>query len=835
MKKIFFVLSLILPLALSGCNSKKENENNITVNEGIENNTFSTLSFAVPEAEYPRVDGNIGTLPLSVYLEHALTGKDLDTLKNSVLYRTNVDAFINLFQGASDFVISYGLDKEMQSFEEFNSSELYEIAQDALIVFTNAKNDIDDISSEDLQKIFANEIDNWKELGGKDEPIIYHENKDYGSSVIAEKFIFPDRALPEYNSDGTMAEDENASETPNKVETLAELTNDDLYISYTTYNYYTKIASEDSDVKILKVDGVSASDETILDKSYPFISGIYLIVHPNMVKESPTVKRIIDFFESEEGVNFVEEAGYISPKSEKLGNSKVSEKFYALPETIIESEFTKVYPMVNVEGKMAFLENTGRFITEFEYLDYHTLYPRGADHRDAHAYIGMRFDEKTNMLSSDLIYLDGTIEYLGDYQVYPDAFSRTEDSVLLLRENNKNTGFPITFKSYDFKTNKLTDVESPLEEYDIQFAIHDRLVLMTKGEQIKVHLANAEGEKLSDEFDGFNNVSGDGKYFAFYNNKDDSMIQTYLDKDGNDILKERGIEKDAQNLYALTDNALIYANPSKDATKVYSVNLGNSNKPTEFILEGALEDSLIIQNVTSTLVHVEFNIEEETTESDEPVSVGKVIFIDDNGEKAFFENGDAEYFDANTPRPSKNVTAVTITLDNGKKGFAVMDIVNEFVRCYDDKFKLLTSFNINEKYSLQLYDNILMGSYIEGEDEETVVTSGVIDMLNSKDDDIKYIIDLQDKYYAYLDSANEDIYYAVSPERYGKYSVSLVDAKTNKAVIDKGFANLQYFDNDMIFVDSASYTGYVNSDGEYKVILPKEFPLRAELSLGGYY
>ena len=46
------------------------------------------------------------------------------------------------------------------------------IAIDGIAVITNSSNAVENLSKEDLIKIYTGEIKNWKELGGKDENIV---------------------------------------------------------------------------------------------------------------------------------------------------------------------------------------------------------------------------------------------------------------------------------------------------------------------------------------------------------------------------------------------------------------------------------------------------------------------------------------------------------------------------------------------------------------------------------------------------------------------------------------------------------------------------------------
>lgn len=70
-------------------------------------------------------------------------------------------------QGIADIGMS---SKELND-EERENIEIIEIGKEGIVVGVHNDNKIDDLSIEELKKIFSGEITNWKELGGDDEEI----------------------------------------------------------------------------------------------------------------------------------------------------------------------------------------------------------------------------------------------------------------------------------------------------------------------------------------------------------------------------------------------------------------------------------------------------------------------------------------------------------------------------------------------------------------------------------------------------------------------------------------------------------------------------------------
>ncbi|NSW81818.1 MAG: phosphate ABC transporter substrate-binding protein [Syntrophothermus sp.] len=179
--------------------------------------------------------------------------------------------------------------------EEKEGMREFVIAKDGIVVVVNPANKVNELSVAQVRDIFLGKITNWKQVGGEDAPItlVTREagsgTRDGFENLVMNKEPISDKALVA-NSTGavrtTVAGDRNAIG-------------------------YMSMASIDSGVKALAVDGVKPDRETVK-------SGQYKISRPfiYVTKGEPTglAKAFIEFVLSEEGQKIIEREGAVAVK-----------------------------------------------------------------------------------------------------------------------------------------------------------------------------------------------------------------------------------------------------------------------------------------------------------------------------------------------------------------------------------------------------------------------------------------------------------------------------------------------------------------------------------------
>lgn len=199
----------------------------------------------------------------------------------------------NVISGVSEIGMA---SRELKDEEKSQVKETT-IAYDGIALITNPKNGVENLTMEDIKNIYTGQVTNWKELGGKDSPIVVVSREDGSGTRDAFGEIVGFKA-EELIKEATISDGNGAVKT-----TVAGNENAIGYISFEHI---------DETVKALKVEGVEATPDKVLDKSYK-LSRPFLVVSKEG-KLTEEGQKFIDYILSEEGQKIVEETGGIKIK-----------------------------------------------------------------------------------------------------------------------------------------------------------------------------------------------------------------------------------------------------------------------------------------------------------------------------------------------------------------------------------------------------------------------------------------------------------------------------------------------------------------------------------------
>lgn len=170
------------------------------------------------------------------------------------------------------------------------------IAYDGIAIIVNPENTLDDLTIEDIAKIYTGEITNWQEIGGADAEI----------AVIGREA-----------GSGTRDGFESVTGTKDKCLLKQELTSTGDVITTVARNPaaigYASLASVKDSVKALKIDGTAPSAETIKDGSYK-VQRNFVLVTKKDAKLSDAAQKFFDYITSEKASAVIEKAGAIPVK-----------------------------------------------------------------------------------------------------------------------------------------------------------------------------------------------------------------------------------------------------------------------------------------------------------------------------------------------------------------------------------------------------------------------------------------------------------------------------------------------------------------------------------------
>lgn len=264
----------------------------------------ATLQF---QDQLPRIDGATALYPLySSFVQAVYPEKEYNPYDSEVMVNKTPEAYKNLIDGNVDMIIALGpSDWQIRMAEQKGLKlELTPIGREAFVFFVNQKNPVDSLELEQIKNIYTGKITNWKEVGGKDESIrAFQRPADSGSQTALERLMgdIPIMDAPEENVPEGMG---------GIIKEVSKYRNYKNAIGYTFRYYSTEMVGNDQ-IKLLAVDGVEPTKETIRADEYPISSEFYVVTAGT---KNPNVKKFIDWIVSPQGQELVEKVGYVPVK-----------------------------------------------------------------------------------------------------------------------------------------------------------------------------------------------------------------------------------------------------------------------------------------------------------------------------------------------------------------------------------------------------------------------------------------------------------------------------------------------------------------------------------------
>ncbi|MBR6767440.1 MAG: substrate-binding domain-containing protein [Clostridia bacterium] len=262
---------------------------------------------AFSSEEYPKVDGSTATLPLSYALMQASTGADENTAMASISHTKTTQSFYALTYGEADLLLVYEPAQEAYDIAKSNGVELLiePIGLDAPVFLINDHNPVDSLTHEQIVDVYSGKITNWKEVGGNDQPIIaYQRVESSGSQVMMKAQVMKDIPMMDAPTElrpGGMGE---------LVDEIASYRNTSDALGYSVFYYINEMYMQDG-VRLLKVNGVMPSNETIASGEYPYRQPFYAVIRADEPEDSPA-RQLLDWLKTEEGKALIETAGYVA-------------------------------------------------------------------------------------------------------------------------------------------------------------------------------------------------------------------------------------------------------------------------------------------------------------------------------------------------------------------------------------------------------------------------------------------------------------------------------------------------------------------------------------------
>jgi len=255
----------------------------------------------------PVPDGATALLPVYASFIQAVYSKE--SYENTASFKyfsgSGTDkAYTNLLEGQADLIFcAEPSDFQMEQFNDKGIKlKLIPIGREAFVFFVNKENIVNDISVDDIRGIYTGKIKNWKELNGKNQRIIaFQRRKNSGSQTMLEKIMEVPIMKPRT---------ENVhSDMLGIINQVADYRNFSNAIGYSFLFYATEMAYNDK-IKLLSIDGIYPSKETIQNNTYPF-SGSFYAIYVDSDEKNENIEPFISWILSEQGQTLISKTGYI--------------------------------------------------------------------------------------------------------------------------------------------------------------------------------------------------------------------------------------------------------------------------------------------------------------------------------------------------------------------------------------------------------------------------------------------------------------------------------------------------------------------------------------------
>ena len=280
----------------------------------------ATLRFTAEEAARLRLDGATALYPVYAAFVQAtypegeweLYADTKDGL-GQVTCTGTVEAYERLIRGDVDVIFCAGpSDAQVKMAEKAGLQfQLTPIGKEAFVFFVNSKNPVTGLTVDEIRGIYSGEITNWKDVGGKWQRIRpFQRAENSGSQTSLEKL------MEGYELMEPEKEDRIAG-MGGIIRSVASYRNFENALGF-SFRYFSTEMVVDEQIRLLALNGVLPTQDTIRDGSYPIASEFYAVTAVPISGEQPEPKAeltaLLEWILSPQGQRIVEDTGYVAVK-----------------------------------------------------------------------------------------------------------------------------------------------------------------------------------------------------------------------------------------------------------------------------------------------------------------------------------------------------------------------------------------------------------------------------------------------------------------------------------------------------------------------------------------
>ena len=203
-------------------------------------------------------------------------------------YKNTVRGYKAIVDGETDILFCAAPSAEQKQYAAEQGVELVyvPVGLEGFVFFVNEQNPVENLTVQQVRDIYAGNITNWADVGGKN------------------RIINPVTRLAGSGSQSAM--DKFMGDTPIGRKSPLAVTGGSIGFSF---RYYLDGMVGSDNVKMLSLNGVYPSAENIQNGSYPVIAQFYAIYRAD--NENENIQALIDWLLSDEGQEIIEQCGYV--------------------------------------------------------------------------------------------------------------------------------------------------------------------------------------------------------------------------------------------------------------------------------------------------------------------------------------------------------------------------------------------------------------------------------------------------------------------------------------------------------------------------------------------
>lgn len=248
------------------------------------------------------------TFPEDEYSRFTSVGDGL----GKVACSNTVNAYERLILGQTDMIFVAGPSEEQQAMAKKAGMELHltPIGREAFVFFVNSKNPVTGLTVEQIRGIYTGEITNWRDVGGKNQKIRPFQRAENSGSQTALQTLMAGLPLMEPEKEDRIGAMDGI------IRAVASYRNYKNAIGF-SFRFYASEMLANDEIRLLALNGVEPTKETIRDGTYPIASEFYAVTAAPIGEPAPWEKnevmaKFLEWILSEQGQEIIEKTGYVS-------------------------------------------------------------------------------------------------------------------------------------------------------------------------------------------------------------------------------------------------------------------------------------------------------------------------------------------------------------------------------------------------------------------------------------------------------------------------------------------------------------------------------------------